>query len=370
MDVWPSLKTQPRLYLSIFSTMKNVLILGAGLTGLTLAYQLKKAGISATLIEARNRPGGRIHTLYQKGEAPVEMGATWLGEKHETLVALLKELELPVFEQFLQGYTFYEPISTSPPQVFLLPDQAPNLRIAGGSSVLINKLLSQLAPDQLHLGQRVQKIAYHNGVFSVESAEQGFSADILVSTIPPKLLVEKLTFQPALPESLVQKAQQTHTWMGESIKVAITYPRAFWREKKYSGSVFSNVGPISELYDHSNVEASYFALKGFMSGALHGATQEQRKALVFQQLQKYFGDDALQYSNYYDCVWQQEQDTFAPYAGYILPHQNNGDPIFRGSYFDGCFIVAGTETAAAFPGYMDGAVVSGMDAAERVLKLF
>ncbi len=349
--------------------MKNVLILGAGLTGLTLAYQLKKAGISATLIEARERPGGRIHTLYPAGEAPVEMGATWLGEKHETLVALLNELELPVFEQFLQGYTFYEPISTSPPQVFLLPEQAPNLRIAGGSSVLINKLLSHLTPDQLHLGQRVQKIVYQDGIFSVESADQSFTADILVSTIPPKLLVEKLTFQPALPASLLQKAQQTHTWMGESIKVAITYPRAFWREKKYSGSVFSNVGPISELYDHSNVEASHFALKGFMSGALHGATQEQRKALVFQQLQKYFGDEALQYSTYYDCVWQQEQDTFEPYAGYILPHQNNGDSVFRSSYFDGRFIIAGTETAAAFPGYMDGAVVSGLEAAERVLKL-
>lgn len=349
--------------------MKNVLILGAGLTGLTLAYQLKKAGIAATLIEARNRPGGRIHTLYPTSEAPVEMGATWLGEKHETLVGLLNELGLPVFEQFLQGYTFYEPISTSPPQVFLLPEQAPNLRIAGGSSVLINKLLSHLAPDQLLLEQRVQKIAYQDGVFSVESANQHFTADVLVSTIPPKLLVEKLSFQPALPTTLLRKAHQTHTWMGESIKVAITYPRAFWREKKYSGSVFSNVGPISELYDHSNAETSYFALKGFMSGSLHGATQEQRKALVFQQLQKYFGDEALQYSTYYDCVWQQEEDTFTPYFGYLLPHQNNGDPVFRDTYFDGRFIIAGTETAAAFPGYMDGAVVSGMEAAERVLKL-
>ncbi len=349
--------------------MKNVIVLGAGLTGLTLAYQLKKAGIAATLIEARNRPGGRIHTRYNEGEAPVEMGATWLGEKHESLLALLQELDIPVFEQFLQGYTFYEPISTSPPQVFLLPDQAPNYRIAGGSSTLISKLLNEMDPEQVVLGQRIQKVEYQDGVFVLESADRRFSCNILISTIPPKLLVERLEFTPKLPPELLQKAQQTHTWMGESIKVAITYPRAFWREKNYSGSVFSNVGPISELYDHSNVEQSLFALKGFMSGALHGAAQEQRKTLVIEQLVKYFGEVAREYTTYFDCVWQHEPETFAPYHGYILPHQHNGDPIFRADYFGGNFIIAGTETASAFPGYMDGAVLSGMECAERVKVL-
>lgn len=347
--------------------MKKIIILGAGLTGLTLAYQLKKVGISATLIEARNRPGGRIHTLYNEGEAPVEMGATWLGEKHETLVAFLQELQVPLFEQFLQGLTFYEPISTSPPQPFLLPNQAPNFRIAGGSNMLITKLLSHMDPMQLVLGQRIQKVDYREGGFVLETEKQHFSCGVLVSTIPPKLLVETINFSPELPIGLVQKAKQTHTWMGESIKVAITYKRAFWRENGYSGSVFSNVGPISELYDHSNVEASHFALKGFMGGAFHGASQEQRKNLVLQQLGKYFGKEAQDYLTYSDCVWQYEPETFAPYSGYILPHQNNGDPIFRASYFDGKLIIAGTETASAFPGYMEGAVLSGMESAARIL---
>ena len=40
----------------------DVTIIGAGLTGLLLAYRLQQHGISFTIVEARDRIGGRIHT--------------------------------------------------------------------------------------------------------------------------------------------------------------------------------------------------------------------------------------------------------------------------------------------------------------------
>ncbi|NUR99511.1 MAG: FAD-dependent oxidoreductase, partial [Kribbellaceae bacterium] len=42
---------------------KHVVILGAGIAGLTSAYELLKAGYKVTLLEARNRPGGRNWTV-------------------------------------------------------------------------------------------------------------------------------------------------------------------------------------------------------------------------------------------------------------------------------------------------------------------
>jgi monoamine oxidase len=42
-----------------FGRGKKVLILGAGIAGLTAAYELRKAGFDCTILEARNRPGGR-----------------------------------------------------------------------------------------------------------------------------------------------------------------------------------------------------------------------------------------------------------------------------------------------------------------------
>ena len=43
--------------------MAPVVIVGAGLTGLTTAYELRKAGIEVVLLEANPRAGGRIQTV-------------------------------------------------------------------------------------------------------------------------------------------------------------------------------------------------------------------------------------------------------------------------------------------------------------------
>jgi monoamine oxidase len=42
---------------------KKVVIIGAGLAGLAAGYELTKAGHDVTILEARTRPGGRVHTL-------------------------------------------------------------------------------------------------------------------------------------------------------------------------------------------------------------------------------------------------------------------------------------------------------------------
>src|SRR4051812_20402776 len=51
---------------------KRVVILGAGLAGLTAAYELGKAGYSCTVLEARERPGGRTWTV-RRGDRHTEL---------------------------------------------------------------------------------------------------------------------------------------------------------------------------------------------------------------------------------------------------------------------------------------------------------
>lgn len=46
---------------------QRVVIVGAGITGLTLAYLLKKRGVPVLILEKSNRAGGRIHTLCENG---------------------------------------------------------------------------------------------------------------------------------------------------------------------------------------------------------------------------------------------------------------------------------------------------------------
>ena len=53
----------------------KVLVIGAGIAGLSAAYHLRQAGIESTVLEARDRIGGRVWTSRDFADIPVEFGA-------------------------------------------------------------------------------------------------------------------------------------------------------------------------------------------------------------------------------------------------------------------------------------------------------
>ncbi len=342
--------------------MHKPIIIGAGLTGLTLAYLLQKRGIEAVLLEANNRIGGRIHTWRTHQNAPgVELGATWLGKKHKNLMNLLEELNLEIEEQFLSDYAIYEPFSISPPQLVALPkNEDPSYRIKGGTELIINTLSKNIRTDQIITNARVLAVEVESDQIVVKTENQTYIASQVVCTLPPRLWQSQVQFSPALPSEFFSLAAKTHTWMGESIKIGLIYSKPFWKGNNTSGTIFSNVGPLSEFYDHSDVSGGFSAIKGFMSGAYAIADSETRKNLVLAQLQKYYGEQVFQYDAYLEKVWAKEPFTYHPYDEPVLPHQNNGHPLFRQSYWEGKLFFAGSETAEQFPGYMDGAVASAL----------
>jgi len=311
------------------------------------------------MVEARDRIGGRIHTVNGANNTPVDMGATWLGTKHKTLIQLLEELEIPVISQFYGGAAIYEPISTSPWKlVNWSGEMEPTYRMVDGSSTLINKLHSFISCDKIHLSTVINKIELTKDGIIAESESKTFKAKKIVSTLPPYLLSRTIEVNKKLPDLLKSTFNSTHTWMGESIKVGLVYKEAFWKKEKSSGTIVSNVGPIPEMYDHSRADGNGYALKGFLNGSYFSLTKEERLQLILNQLEKYYGNQALDYLSYEETVWRNEPYTFTDYHTHILPHQNNGHPIFREPLFNNQLILAGSETADQFPGYMDGAVRS------------
>ena len=58
----------------------SVIIIGAGLSGATAAHALVSAGYSVTILEARNRIGGRTWTDRTTLSKPVDCGAGWIHE--------------------------------------------------------------------------------------------------------------------------------------------------------------------------------------------------------------------------------------------------------------------------------------------------
>jgi len=347
----------------------DIVIIGAGLSGLSLHHFLRETPLKIHLLEARPRVGGRIHTLRPEGGPPVEMGATWLGGQHTRLMELLKDLNLEIFPQKLGKQAIYEWISTSPHQLVALPgNQEPSFRIRGGTTALIDALAREIPSEALCLGEPVERITTSASGIQVITPEKVFTARAAVSTLPPNLLLQKVQIDPELPADLSRIMGNTHTWMGESIKIGLRFREPFWRDGGSSGTVFSNVGPVTELYDHSSYTDDSYALKGFLNGAYASVTKEDRKKVVLAQLRKYYGNPVENHLGYHEAVWAHEPFTYAPYAAHVMPHQHNGHEAYRKAYLDGRLFIAGSETAQAFPGYMEGAVCSAEWMRDQLLK--
>jgi monoamine oxidase len=71
-----------------------------GLAGLNCAYQLRKAGLHATIYEASNRAGGRIFTarnLMANG-LTTELGGEFIDSGHRDMLQLVREFGLPLYD--------------------------------------------------------------------------------------------------------------------------------------------------------------------------------------------------------------------------------------------------------------------------------
>jgi monoamine oxidase len=73
----------------------DALIIGGGIAGLVAARQLTRAGLRITLLEARNRLGGRIYTE-STGEFPVELGAEFVHGRPDEILAIAAEGATPI----------------------------------------------------------------------------------------------------------------------------------------------------------------------------------------------------------------------------------------------------------------------------------
>lgn len=73
------------------SNVPHVLIIGAGIAGLTAARDLHDAGVRVTVIEGRGRIGGRLHTSHAWSDLPMDLGASWIhGTRNNPITELAK----------------------------------------------------------------------------------------------------------------------------------------------------------------------------------------------------------------------------------------------------------------------------------------
>lgn len=97
----------------------SVVVAGAGLAGLSAARELEKRGAAVTLVEARDRVGGRVHTIrnaFASGQH-AEAGGDLIEGEQAHVLGLARDLGLTPARILRQGFGFFGPDGRGKPRV-------------------------------------------------------------------------------------------------------------------------------------------------------------------------------------------------------------------------------------------------------------
>lgn len=81
----------------------DVIVVGAGLAGLTTARELERAGAKVIVLEGRDRVGGRMRNKHLADGTPLEVGGQWAGPTQHRIVALARELGVESYPTHVTG---------------------------------------------------------------------------------------------------------------------------------------------------------------------------------------------------------------------------------------------------------------------------
>jgi monoamine oxidase len=248
-----------------------------------------------------------------------------------------------------------------------IADGAQEKRIVGGSQRIAQVMAEQLG-DALMLNEPVRSIDQSGARIVVATATRALEADAVIVAIPQHLIAN-IDFQPRLPPRRRQLVQNVP--MGAVIKIVARYDRAFWREQNLSGFGVSLDHPVSLTFDNSPPDGSCGMLVGFFEGAharkASELTPEQRRQVFVGTLSDLFGPEAAAPTEVAEQDWTAEPWSGGCYGAHLCPGiwTQLGEELRKPH---GRILWAGTETAPEWNGYMDGAIASGMAAADQLLN--
>jgi monoamine oxidase len=239
-------------------------------------------------------------------------------------------------------------------------------RMVGGPQELANRMAAELG-EAVHLGEPVRRIEQSADEVFLQTQRLLSRARAAVVAIPPSLC-ERIAFDPPLPAARAQLQQRMPH--GSVIKVNAIYEEPFWRKEGLSGQSFDPSLPVSLTVDNSPPTGAPGILVAFLEGRWaqrYGAVSpDERRAVVLECLGRHLGPKARNPQDYFDLDWSAEEWTRGCYGAHMPPGVwTQFGPVLRDPV--GRVHWAGTETAAHWSGYMDGAVESGERAAAEVL---
>lgn len=241
----------------------------------------------------------------------------------------------------------------------------------GGQAALVNGGMHQLSRhlaaglhQPVRLSAPVQALTQTAAHVDVQLADETLRARRVIVAMAPSMARHIA----GLPEAAARHRLGARMPMGSVIKVLVAYARPFWRARGLSGEFVSDRAPFSPVFDASPAGDGPGVLVGFLDGpdaVRWSGDPAGRRRVVLDTLVQAFGPEAATPLDYAEHDWIADPWSEGCYVGLPgtgalteLGHALR-TPVGRVHW-------AGTETAAEWTGYIEGALASGERAAREV----
>ncbi|MFI5776835.1 flavin monoamine oxidase family protein [Nocardia sp. NPDC051570] len=341
----------------------GVVVVGAGLSGMTAARELIRAGLSVVVLEADDRIGGRVRGVPIGEGETVEIGGQYVGPDQDSILALADELGVGRYPAHMVGDHMHYTANGSIMRIVGGRDRASTYRFLGGAQRIAEGLAGELA-GSIRLNSPVRRIIRSGDEVIAQTDTAAIRARRALVAIPPPFAAE-IEFIPDVVRERAALAVRSHSTT--QIKANIVYARPFWRANGLSGCVLSEQGQFRNIWDNTPASGRPGVLAGFITGdaaaALDDAGDAQLRRVIVDDLVRYFGEDAARPREVLFHRWRQEpwiQGCSGSLAHLGVTHPRTIRRPGRLVHW------AGTETAECWQGHMDGAVSAGSRAAREI----
>jgi monoamine oxidase len=356
---------------------KKVLILGAGMAGLVSGYELSRLGHDVTILEARRRPGGRVHTLHEPFSDGLyaEAGAARIPDDHDLTLKYVKVFNLPLDpfypsrfkslrydfgdrqEVQIDGFTdamnryFGRDLGGKPERWH---------KIRGGSDLLPRAFARELS-NKIFYNAPVVKIEQTNKSVRVSflrgGSPQELSADRLLITIPFSVL--RTIESPGIGATKQDLIARTH--YDPVARVYLQTRNRFFEDRGFSGFAFAR-GPVEiwqPTWDQPGPRGILmtYARTG-EAERITGMQESDRIGTTVTQIEAMFPGTRDNFEAGYTKCWMEDEWSRGAWA-FVARDTSEAELA------DGRIHFAG-EHLSRWPSWMQGALSSGLRAVKEI----
>lgn len=353
-------------------TPRRVVIVGAGLAGLVAAYELDRAGHEVTVLEARARPGGRVHTLRAPFDDDLfaEAGAARIPPDHDLTLGYAAQFGLvtvPFYPDEGSFLVVQDGVRRERSPGEFVGSRSSWVAIRGGTDRLPRAFAEALAGRIRYESPVLEIVRTGDEVVAAfqgagDRGSEEVVADHLICTVPLPVM-DRIRFEPSLSAAKTEAQNALDYW--DVTRVYVQYARRAWEDQGLNG--WARTDWPEELW-HPTWDRP--GPRGLLMSYMYNERAREIAALqpdeIIEVLTAHFGDvfpgtEALAEGGTF-VVWRDDPWAGGAFADLDAPSFSTRPELASP---EGPVHFAG-EHASHYRGWMQGALESGRRAAVEV----